>query len=176
MAEPEVDIFLGIVLELGGTVIPLEPRSAINKIRTEGITCALPPGQKIVLRSLGAALYEIFESLGTDPPEFLNSNGTIDETKVPADFLVVPLGLLASATLTVEDFYVKIPGSGSAASNPPTPTLTPTPTDRENTEYSIGVSATWAGDAGTLSSTIKLKLRGVYFKISNIPTRNVAAG
>jgi len=167
--KPATDVFLGIVFELGGTVIPLEPRSAINKIRTEGITCALPPGKKIVLVSLGAALYEIFESLGTTPPAFLNRDGSINEAEVPADFLKAPLGLLSSATLTVEDFYVKIPGSGPATGSNTATTTT------DNTEYSIGVSATWAGDAGTLSSTIKLKLRGVYFKISNIPAKPVVA-
>jgi hypothetical protein len=150
---PTTDVYMGVVFELNGEDIALEPKNAINELKTKGLECGLPPGKRVELGTVGAGLRGIFEDLGATPPEFLKADGTIDETQIPdIDFLKRTVTLLTQADLAVEQFHVKIPGTLSKDTN---------------NYYTIGMSATWSADAGTLSDTIKLKLKGIYFKVSN---------
>ena len=50
MADSQV--FFGMVLELGGKEISLEPQTAITEIKTKGIEVALPANQVVEIGSV----------------------------------------------------------------------------------------------------------------------------
>jgi hypothetical protein len=157
VAKPNV--YFGVVFELDGTLIPLEPKTAITDIKTNGIDCGLAPGQVIALGMVGQRLKAIFNTLGfQDTGSFLNDDGTIKTDVLPAD---IPgfsnlVNLLTSAELNIEAFHVKLPG---------------TMTTDKTKYYTVGLSATWSAAAGKLFDGLDLNLRGVYFKVSNEGTQ-----
>ncbi|MEO1390391.1 MAG: hypothetical protein AAFV85_23925 [Cyanobacteria bacterium J06634_6] len=175
MADSQV--FFGMVLELGGKEISLEPQTAITEIKTKGIEVALPANQVVEIGSVGANLKSVLDSLGVESDSFLeikDVNGTpVAEIKDLPDIEVLKniVNLLFNAQLSVEQFHVKVPPThritgGTAAA--PTTALIPK-TERAETAYTIGLSAVWIGDAGVLFGDPQtgLKLKGLFFKASN---------
>lgn len=156
-------VFFGIVLEVNDEPIALEPTTAISDIKTKGIDVGLPADKRVDLGRLGNSLRGVMESVGVDSATldgFLTAEGTVNADALPdIDVLRNAINLLLDANLAVEEFHVKLP-----------PTEKPDGTaiilaDREDTAFTLGLSATWQDDAGTLVGS--LKLRGMYFKVSN---------
>jgi hypothetical protein len=172
MADSQV--YFGMVLELGGKEISLEPQTAITEIRTKGIDVALPPNQTVRIGGVGENLVNVLNSLGVDSSflEIREENGVkrAEIKDLPdIDALKNVVNLLFDAQLTVEQFHVKVPPTHRPAIAPATePTPIPA-AERGDTAYTIGLSAVWIGDAGTLFGDPQngLKLKGLYFKASN---------
>ncbi|HEY9830977.1 MAG TPA: hypothetical protein V6D26_10375 [Stenomitos sp.] len=152
-ATPETDVYFGIVFELDGTEIPLEPTTAIDDIKTKGIECGLKDGERVNIGKVGSRLKTIFETFGVDSSSFLEDDGDFKPEVLP-DIEPIKKGvdILTSAELAIEEFHLKIPG---------------TETTDKNKYYTVGLSAVWPGDTGKLIDSIDLKLKGLYFRISN---------
>ncbi|NEQ13334.1 MAG: hypothetical protein F6K44_05355, partial [Moorea sp. SIO3E2] len=60
------------------------------------------------------------------------------------------------AGLYVDEFHVRIPGAATNGT-----------VAKDKTAYTVGLSAEWQDDAGQLIDGLDLKLRGIYFKVSN---------
>lgn len=164
MADSQV--FLGIVLELGDKEIALEPQTAITEVKTQGIEVALPPKQTIPLGSVGDNLKSVLDSLNVNS-DFLvikedDSGNRVAEVRDLPDIeaLQNSVNLLFNAQLAVEQFHVKVPPTHRADGT----TVIP-PAERGETRYTLGLSAIWPGDTGTLVGSLKLK--GLFFKASN---------
>ncbi|EKV02709.1 hypothetical protein Lepto7375DRAFT_4971 [Leptolyngbya sp. PCC 7375] len=154
----ESKVFFGVVLELDGQEIALQPQNAITEIKEKGIEVGLPAGERVVLGTVGERLKGILEALGVDDISFLKADGTLDETQLPdIPAIQTAVNLLTQANLAIEDFHLRIPPTGTSATAP----------SKEETAYTVGLSATWTGDAGTLIESLDLKLKGLYFKVSN---------
>ncbi|MEL7359650.1 MAG: hypothetical protein AAFN40_24350 [Cyanobacteria bacterium J06560_6] len=183
MADSQV--FFGMVLELGGKEISLEPETAITEIKTKGIEVGLPQGQVVQIGGVGENLKSVLDSLGVDSTTFLeikDVNGVkTAEIKDLPDIQVLQnvVNLLFNAQLAVEQFHVKVPPThrippAAPGTQPtpgaPAPTPVPIPpAERGETAYTIGLSAVWQGDAGVLFGDPQtgLKLKGLFFKASN---------
>lgn len=172
MADSQV--YLGIVLELGGKEISLEPQTAITEVKTKGIEVGLPNNQVVNIGGVGENLKSILDSLDVES-DFLEitevtQNGVVTKTAKVKDLpdieaLQNTVNLLFNAQLAVEQFHVKVPPTHR---EPVAPATEPTPipaAERGETKYTIGMSAVWLGDSGTLFGSLKLK--GLYFKASN---------
>jgi hypothetical protein len=166
---PSTKVYFGVALELAGKTIALEPKNDITKLREKGIEVELPPGERVYLGTVGSSLVTIFDTLGVEATtvgEFLETTGT-DKGKLKADALpdIAALkratSLVLDAGLFVDEFHVKIPGSA------PKGTGTAAVASKEKTTYTVGLSAEWQEDAGQLIEGLDLKLRGVYFRVSN---------
>ena len=46
---PQTKIYLGVAIELAGKTISLEPKNAIQELKTKGIEVELPPGERVYL-------------------------------------------------------------------------------------------------------------------------------
>ena len=158
-------VYFGVALELAGKVISLEPKNAINEIKEKGIEVELPPGERVYLGTVGNSLNSILQTLGAvengETASFLNSNGTLKEGELPnIAALKTAANLVVDAGLYVDAFHVRIPGSAASEGTASTAA-------KDKTAYTVGLSAEWQEDAGQLIEGLDLKLRGVYFKVSN---------
>jgi hypothetical protein len=155
----ETKVKLGVAFDLNGQAIALQPKEAIDEIAAKGIELTLP--KPVSLGEAGKGIDSILGSL-----EINNYRVKAPETKQqndPVTYLnetIQGLGIEAlnkayekviKAELSVEKFYVKIPGSSA--------------TDKA-TKYTIGLAATWKKD-DTLSKLSGLTLTGIYFEVSN---------
>lgn len=161
-------VFFGVSLELAGKTISLEPKNAITEIKTKGIEVELPPGERVYLGTVGTSLSSIMTTLGVDSAEidsFLDTtNGTLKADALPdISVLQNAANLLVEAGLYVDDFHVRIPGNSASA----TDAQGNKTVDKTKTGYTVGLSAEWQEDSGQLIDGLDLKLKGVYFKISN---------
>jgi hypothetical protein len=171
----QTKVYFGIALELAGKVIALEPKNAIQDLKTKGIEVQLPPGERVYLGTVGESLVSIFGTLGVEADPvgtFLHvsgpNKGKLKESELPdISALKNAANLVFDAGLYVDEFHVRIPGSATTtdASGAPAPAGAPAP--KEKTAYTVGLSAEWQGDAGQLITGLDLKLRGLYFKVSN---------
>lgn len=171
----ETKVYFGVALELAGKTIALEPKNAIDEIKTKGIEVELPPGERVYLGTVGQSLGQIFGTLGVEQAttdKFLNADGSLKESELPdIPALKKAAGLVLDAGLFVDEFHVRIPGT-AAGTTPTLPAGTPpapgsTGAAKEKTAYTVGLSAEWQADAGNLIDGLDLKLRGIYFKVSN---------
>ncbi|MEA5464474.1 hypothetical protein [Leptothoe sp. PORK10 BA2] len=172
-------VYFGMVLELGGKEISLEPQTAITEIRTKGIEVALPPDQTVEIGGVGENLKSILDSLNVESDSFLEirtetRNGQvvkIAEIKDLPDIEVLKniVNLLFNAQLAIQQFHVKVPPTHRVGATPADPLVLIPATERGDTRYTIGLSATWIGDAGVLFGDPQtgLKLKGLFFKASN---------
>jgi hypothetical protein len=165
----QTKVYLGIALELAGKVIALEPKNAIQELKTKGLEVELPPGERVYLGTVGESLVSIFGTLGVEEETigtFLHTTepnrGKLKEDELPdISALKNAANLVFDAGLYVDAFHVRIPGSATTTGTPGSPA------PKEKTAYTVGLSAEWQGDAGRLIDGIDLKLRGLYFKVSN---------
>jgi hypothetical protein len=158
-------VYFGVSLELNGTVISLEPKNAIQDLKTKGIEVELPPGERVYLGTAGGSLKSIFNTLGVDDlDDYVNDDGTLNEQQLPD---IAPLRtaarIVSSAGLYVEEFHLRIPGRN------PTNTANPDAIQntKDSTAYTVAVSAEWKDGQGRLIEGLDLQLRGLYFKVSN---------
>lgn len=163
---PKAKVYFGVALELAGKVIALEPKNAITELLEKGIEVELPPGERVYLGTVGKSLESILKSLGVSDDDitgFLDKDtGTFKKDVLPnIDALQNAANLVLGAGLFVNEFHVKLPGTE------PTATSTVAPNSKERTAYTVGLSAEWLEDAGSLISGLDLKLRGIYLKVSN---------
>ena len=150
----DVNVKLGVAFDLNGTAIALEPKQAINEIKTKGIELELP--KKVELGQVGNGIDSILQKLGSDQ----TVSGIKD--KLP-DFtpLTTVYDKVTTATLNVELFKAKIPGSNylnEKKKKDPNYKLSST-----DYKYKIGLSATWELDGNETGLT----LTGIYFEASN---------
>ena len=158
LTTPQSRVFFGVVLELAGTEIPLEPKNAITEIKQKGLEVELPPDKTVSLGTVGQRLKDIMDALGVEDTSFIDeSTGSIKASSLPDLQAVQTLvNVLTQANLTIEEFHLRVP-----------PTGTNTTVNKSETAYTVGLSATWTGDAGTLIESMDLKLKGLYLKVSN---------
>jgi len=176
----ETKVYFGVALELAGKTISLEPKNAIDEIKEKGIEVELPPGERVYLGTVGQSLISIFGTLGVEADttaKFLNVDGSLKEEELPdISALKNAAKLVVDAGLFVDEFHVKIPGA-AAGTTPTAPTTPATPAvggpivskvaGKDKTGYTVGLSAEWQENAGQLIDGLDLKLRGIYFKVSN---------
>ena len=159
---PPTKVFFGVSLELAGKVISLEPKNAISEIKTKGIEVELPPGERVYLGTVGSSLNSIMTTLGVDDKidSFLDpTTGALKKEALPdIQALQDAVGTVVEAGLYIDEFHVRIPGSSASVNSKIT---------KDKTAYTVGLSAEWQEDSGDLIQGLQLKLRGVYFKISN---------
>lgn len=159
---PDTKVFFGVSLELAGKTISLEPKNAITELKEKGIEVELPPGERVYLGTVGSSLNSIMSTLGVSSTEiesFLEpTTGELKADALP-DITVLQdaANLLVEAGLYVDEFHVRIPGAAAANGK----------VVKDKTAYTVGLSAEWQEDSGQLIDGLDLKLRGVYFKISN---------
>ncbi|NEO15779.1 MULTISPECIES: hypothetical protein [Moorena] len=164
----DTKVFFGVSLELAGKTISLEPKNAINEIKEKGIEVELPAGERVYLGTVGTSLGSIIGTLGVEADfivtadEAAQSGGTLKEGAIDPDVLpdITVLqnaaNLLLEAGLYVDEFHVRIPGAATNGT-----------VAKDKTAYTVGLSAEWQDDAGKLIDGLDLKLRGIYFKVSN---------
>jgi hypothetical protein len=159
--------FLGVVFDFDGKEIALEPTTAINELKTKGLECGLKPGERIDFGPVGGRLRGLFTALDMDPTtldSFLDANGKFKEDVLPdIEVLKNIVNLLFDAELAIEQFHLKIPPTRKPPVAPATVGELITPA--LPTRYTVGLSATWGQEGGKLIGNLKLK--GVYFKVSN---------
>jgi hypothetical protein len=164
-SSPATKVYFGVVFELFGEVIALEPKNAISEIKTKGIECGLKPGQKIRIGTVGTRLKQILTGVGLEESQttFIKADGNFDDSQLPdIGPLKNAIGLLTQANLTIEDFHIRIPPSAAPAAG-----ANATPAPKQGTGYTVGLSAVWTEDSGKLIDGLDIKLRGVFFKVSN---------
>ncbi len=161
---PTTKVYFGVALELAGKTIALEPKNAINELRTKGIEVELPPGERVALGTVGKSLGEILDSLGvssSDIESFLEKDGSLKKDALPSiTALQDAASLVLDASLFVDEFHVKIPGTAATSG-------TPGVASKEEIAYTVGLSAEWLQGTGSLIEGLKLNLRGIYLKVSN---------
>ncbi|AOX01286.1 hypothetical protein BJP34_19240 [Moorena producens PAL-8-15-08-1] len=166
--ETKTKVFFGVSLELAGKIISLDPKNAIDEIKEKGIEVELPAGERVYLGTVGTSFNTILQTLGAvdegETASFLNTDGTLNTEELP-DITVLQnaANLLVEAGLYVDEFHVRIPGSTANE----TVSENTTVVKKDKTAYTVGLSAEWQDDAGQLIDGLDLKLRGIYFKVSN---------
>jgi hypothetical protein len=98
----------------------------------------------------------------------LTEDGKLNEDELPdISALKTAANLVVDAGLYVDAFHVRIPGSAPKALQDGQTGGTTKAAAKDKTAYTVGLSAEWVEDAGQLIEGLDLKLRGVYFKVSN---------
>ena len=160
----QTKVYFGLVFDVDGKEVSLEPTTAINDIKENGIECGLPANTTVSLGRAGDRINGILKTFGTDST-IPTTDKEIEATLPDIEALQTAYKKVVDAVLTIEDFHVKIPGSKAKAINPNASTL-----------YTIGLSATWpeipknedntppaSGETGVGS----LALKGIYLTVSN---------
>jgi len=135
--------YFGIVLEVNGKEIALEPKTAIDQIKEKGIEAELPPGTEVHLGSLGGGLQGFATKLGVNLPA---------KTDLPLPVLQEAYDTLISAELTINDLYLKIPPNNATKS------------------YRLGLYVGWPQAKDLVGD---LKLKGFSLKIDSTSTDGV---
>ncbi len=150
----DVNVKLGVAFDLNGTAIALEPKEAINEIKTKGIELQLP--QKVELGQVGNGIDSILSKLGS-----AQTVSGIKEQLRDFEPLTKVYDKVTEAILSVEKFHAKIPGSDYLDEKKKTDTNYKL--SSKDYKYTIGLSATWpvTGDEQGLTLT------GIYFEASN---------
>lgn len=143
-------VYFGVVFELNGKEVALEPLTAINRIKQNGLECRLP--DPVHLGEIGDNLVSLLDTLGADPKIIFD-----DENNVKPEIKELPIigeivETVLEADVTIEQFYLRIPPT--AAVNAPT-------------RYTVGLSAVWDVEAGKGKLFGNLYLKGLYLKVSN---------
>ncbi len=140
-----MDAYFGVVLEINGKEIALEPKTAINKIKELGLEAQLPPGTEVHLGSIANGLEGFVQ--GIDPNFKLPPK---EDLPLPA--LQKAYETLRSAELTINELYLKIPPKPATGDAPPT-------------TYRLGVYIGWPASVSLIGESLKLK--GFSLKIAS---------
>jgi hypothetical protein len=149
MTENQVDVKLGVTFDLDGQAILLKPEQSINQIKKEGIDLYLP--EKLNLGTVERGINGIVGSFGVKDFNVEEIGEKLPDFKPLKDAYNKAL----DAEITVEEFHVKLPGSGRP--NQPKQPMT----------YTIGLSATWLPDGDPPEEQQGLTMTGIYFMVSN---------
>lgn len=144
--------YMGVVFELNGKEVSLEPLTPINYISKTGLECRLD--EPVELGEIGENLATVLETVGADSSEiFEEKDGQLVVKDSIKDIPVVGeiVETLLEADVTIEQFYVKIPPKGAG-----------TPV-----RYTVGMSAVWDVGAGEGKLFGEVYLKGLYLKVSN---------
>jgi len=139
-----MDTYMGVVLEINGKEIALEPKTAITNIKQTGLEAGLPAGTEVHLGSIAGGLEGFIQKIDTSfklPPK----------TDIPGP-LQGMYGALTSVELTVNDLYVNIPPTAEKGK------------PQASTGYRLGLYVGWP-EPQTLVGDLKLK--GFSIKIEN---------
>lgn len=167
------DIYLGVVFELNGTEIGLEPTTPINKVAQYGLECQLPG--PVPLGEIGENLKTVLEELGADPSIiFDETTGQVKKELADLPFIGNLIALIFDADITVEEFYLKIPPSPPVPNPPPSNASPAVKPPTEPNLYSVGLSAVWDTEGGEGKIIGNLSLKGLYVKVSNLDTAKKA--
>lgn len=163
----EMSISLGIMIEIDGKQITLQPSKEMAKlakdkagkdatsgpgtIANRGIEAELPPGMRVDLGQVGERINDI---VGVFQPGFDIEKLCIDTGVEQIDKKIQDIvNWLAQAHFGIEALHLKIPAK-EGDKRPPI-------------QYMIGFSLTWPGDAGKIHDDIDLALKGIYLNITN---------
>lgn len=156
------DVYFGVAFQLNNREIALEPLTAINKIRENGLECRL--NEPVEFGEIGENLRSLLVDLGVSENSLSSIfvDDGVDENNQPTykinpDLEDLPVigkvvTILLDADVTLEQFYLRIPPA--AARNAPI-------------RYTVGMSAMWDVASGEGKLFGNLYLKGLYLKVSN---------
>ena len=139
----------GIVIELMGTQIALNPTTALADLKTKGIELELPRGMEVPLGNIAGGLQSFIQACAT-----AFGAGTITFPSA-ADFpepIHTAFNITNSVSITITDLYLKIPGPGTD----------PTKQATAPTSYRLGA---YFNIDGADLFTNKLRLKGFSMRI-----------
>lgn len=145
MAAP--DVFLGVILEIEGKEIALEPKTPVNKIAEQGLEAELPKGTEVLLGSVGGGIQSFVRSVTNDPKWEMPKKETL-----PAVVAGV-YGAVMTAEITINDLYVKIP---------PKSNETKTAAEKLETAYRLGVYVGWPQPQSLIGN---VSLKGISLRV-----------
>jgi hypothetical protein len=141
------DVNFGVILEINGEDVTIEPAKAVTDAKKNGVEFSLPRRVEIgTAAELGAFLGTL-----TDDTVALPSG---DSFPSPLDSAYKKL---VSLNLAVEELNLKVPPS----LNPDGTAITPT----RPTTFTLGLSATWSNDDKVDLISGKLAIKGLYVKV-----------
>ena len=136
----------GVILEINGQDVAIEPAKAITDAKKKGVEYSLP---RPVTLGTADDLNDFLKTLADDVPAL----PTGDNFPSPLDKVYKKL---TSLNLTVEELKLKVPPS---LNEDGTPIASP-----KSTAFTIGLSATWT-DNEKVNITDKLAIKGIYVKV-----------
>lgn len=159
-AASKTDVSLGIVLEINDKIIPLRPKTALNRIKTDGIEVGLPAGLRVDLGPIGEDIDTIIQMFDSDWADGTLSN-KLSSLPEPLDTIAEKV---VNAHFSIEAFHLSI--------KPNTPGDSATlKTDESIKSFTLGMSLTWdpnASDAKAQPPELGgVKLRGIFLTLSN---------
>lgn len=136
-----IGAYLGVVLEIGGKEVALEPKTAINRIKEEALEVELPKGTEVQLGSIAGGLEGFAKSVypGFKLPA---------KDDLPLEGLRGVYGVLTTAELTINDIYLKIPAEKDSKGMP--------------ISYRLGIYVGWQEPVNLVGS---LRLKGFSVRI-----------
>jgi hypothetical protein len=150
--------YCGVSFEMAGKEVKLDPSTAISEVKTQGLECTLPSRL-----ALG-----IVSGIFDDVTKALDVEYTWDDLKGNLEGVPVLEGavtLLGNANLALEQFHIKLPPTHTPAITEGGE-LVPILKEKQAPKYfTVAMSMIWEGDSGAIFGNLKLK--GVFFKISN---------
>nr|VFK36477.1 MAG: hypothetical protein BECKSD772F_GA0070984_100215 [Candidatus Kentron sp. SD]VFK39132.1 MAG: hypothetical protein BECKSD772E_GA0070983_100215 [Candidatus Kentron sp. SD]VFK77800.1 MAG: hypothetical protein BECKSD772D_GA0070982_100214 [Candidatus Kentron sp. SD] len=166
--------YAGVAFDIAGKEIALNPSTAINEIKYEGLECALTGG-RVDLGEVSQIFDNVLHGLGVKEDDF--SWKKLKSTTKGIPIIESAADLLGDANLCIEEFYLKLPATHKRnVKNPNDATqdmeLSKTTAPKKApTQYTVGLSMIWdtqGTDAdgkreGHLFGNIYLK--GLYFKV-----------
>lgn len=146
------NVNFGVILEINGEDVAIEPPKAITDAKKNGVEFSLP-------RRVEVGTAEDLTTFITTLTDDSFSLPTAEDFPSPLDSAYEKL---VSLNLAVEELYLKVPPSLNADGTPITPT--------RPTTFNLGLSATWSDDdtvvlIGTQDQP-KLTIKGLYVKVS----------
>ena len=141
------DVTFGVILEINGEDVPLEPAKAVTDAKKNGVEYSLPHRVEV---GTAAELGAFLNTLANDVPALPSG----DSFPTPLDDVYKKV---ISLNLAVEELNLKVPPSLNADGSAITP---PRPTT-----FTLGLSATWSGNQKVELITGKLAIKGLYVKV-----------
>ncbi|HEY3823369.1 MAG TPA: hypothetical protein VGL82_02375 [Bryobacteraceae bacterium] len=150
MAAP--DVFLGVVLEIEGKDIALEPKTPVNKISVYGLEAELPKGTEVLLGSVGGGIQSFVQSVTGDPTWKMP-----DKKDLPGVVAGV-YDTVMTAEITINDLYIKIPPKSNDEK---------TAAEKLETAYRLGVYVGWPKPQSLIGN---LSLKGISIRVDKSAT------
>lgn len=158
MTTHGTDVNFGVILEINGQDVAIEPAKVVTEAKTSGVEFTLP--HRIEVESVGD-LTTFVGTLTSDTPKLPQAS----DFPSPLDQAYAKLQAL---NLAVEELTLKIPPShiSHIKDGKKEGELVPIPpADQEPTTFTIGLSATWSNNDKVDLITGKLAIKGIYVKV-----------